>query len=74
MRTFKDIIREQGENAFKVKVVTMNGSKEFTNLSEAKKVYPTLDPFKNTTDFTWAMKDGEGMRFEDWATENMLSS
>jgi hypothetical protein len=44
-----------------------------TNLEEAKKVYPDLDPDVNGQNFTWAMHDkvdGQpAMRFESWAAE-----
>ena len=75
MKNVRDIIKEQGEDSFKINVITVkDGCRKFANLTEARKVYPTLDPYKNTKDFTWAMKDGDWLRFEDWPTENMLST
>jgi hypothetical protein len=59
-------------------VGTPAGSEEFANLAEAKKKYPTLDPMKNTNDFTWAMHGMIGgqdaIRFETWEAYRMLSA
>jgi hypothetical protein len=60
-----------------VQIVTMRGTEVFPNLAAAQAKYPTLDPRRNTKDFTWATK-GEvrgrpAIRFEDWPTERMLS-
>jgi hypothetical protein len=59
-------------------VGTPAGSEEFPNLAEAKKKYPTLDPLKNTNDFTWAMHGMVGgqdaIRFETWEAYRMLSA
>jgi hypothetical protein len=60
---------------------TLNGRgfEEFTNLHEALKKYPDLDPNKNTERFTWAMKEVSGkrinkLRFETWAANDLYSS
>lgn len=59
-------------------VGTPEGSEEFPNLAAAKQKYPTLDPTKNTNDFTWAMHGMIGgqdaIRFETWEAYRMLSA
>lgn len=61
-----------------VQVVTENKTHVFDNLAEAKKKFPTLDPKKNTKDFTWAthgeVKGKPAIRFEDWGTYKTLST
>lgn len=57
----------------KVQVVTVNGTWEFLNLTEAKVRFPQLDPEKSTEFFTWGMNNGGEMRFEDWATNDLMS-
>lgn len=61
-----------------VQVVGHRDFEEFANLAEAKKKYPTLDPSKNTKDFTWAMYgeiDGKpAIRFETWPANRMYSA
>jgi hypothetical protein len=57
-----------------VEVVTKKGYFKFKNLQTAKLKFPTLDPEKNTKDFTWAMRGTKGMRFEDWPTYEMMSN
>jgi hypothetical protein len=59
-----------------VEVVTKDkGVQTFDSLEDAKKVYPELDPEKNTKQFTWAQRGAENrMRFEDWATEELMSA
>jgi len=60
-----------------VVVLSMREGYEFSNLDEAKKVYPDLDPDMNCRNFTWAMHDkvdGQpAMRFESWAAEAIFS-
>lgn len=58
-----------------------HGYQMFPNLTEAKKVFPDLDPDHNGKRFSWAMR-GEtpgpdsypAMRFESWAAEQMYST
>lgn len=62
-----------------VQVQTAGGFREFANLSEARREFPSLDPFHNGKDFTWAMRGGEvngqtAMRFDDWSSYRMLST
>jgi hypothetical protein len=64
-----------------VVIMTKQGmdSQWFSNLAEARRLYPTLDPFHSTGDFTWAMRgetpDGEVCaRYEDSATYRTLST
>jgi len=61
-----------------VKIQTRRrGVEIFENLAAAKRKYPTLDPKRNTKDFTWAMKGKVNGRpaiyFEDWGTNRMMS-
>ncbi|PSN10625.1 hypothetical protein C7293_27400 [filamentous cyanobacterium CCT1] len=54
------------------------GAEEFSNLSEALRIYPDLDPDKNTKRFTWAMKETRAgnitrLRFETWAAYDLYS-
>ena len=61
-----------------VQVVTKGQHSEvFENLAAAKAKYPTLDPRKNTKDFTWAtrgtIKGHPAIRFEDWETNKQMS-
>lgn len=59
--------------------ITPNGGgyQEFTNLTEAKQVFPDLDPHINGQRFTWAMAGRVGeqpaIRFETWAANDMYS-
>lgn len=58
----------------KVLVVTKTkGAEYFDSLEDAQKIYPSLDKWANGEVFTWATKDGERLRFEDWATERSMS-
>jgi transposase-like protein len=58
-----------------------HGYQMFPNLTEAKKVFPDLDPDHSGKRFSWAMR-GEtpgpdsypAMRFESWAAEQMYST
>jgi hypothetical protein len=54
------------------------GYREFTCLAEARKIFPSVDPYVNGKKFSWAMKDKvngkDAMRFESWAAENMYSN
>ena len=54
------------------------GTLRFTNLAEARKVFPELDPHRSTNNFTAAMRDeldgSMAMRFETWAAYNVFSS
>ena len=50
----------------------------FGNLAEAKQTFPELDPHKQGSRFTWAMR-GEihgspAMRFETWEAESHYSA
>ena len=86
MRTWHDDLEEMDtevmETTIPVSVVGSvgqhGGCREYKNLQEAKKDFPTLDPFVNTKDFTWAMRDrvcgSTAMRFESWAAEQMYSN
>ena len=60
-----------------VQVVTNRGTEVFKSLAEAKRKYPTLNPTKNTRDFTWATRGRvngrDAIRFEDWQTYKMMS-
>jgi hypothetical protein len=60
-----------------VQVATDHGTEVFENLAEAKRKYRTLDPRKNTNDFTWAMhgevKGKPAIRFESWGVYERLS-
>lgn len=53
------------------------GYQIFTNLEEARKVFPDLDPSINGRRFTWAMSGSENgqpeIRFETWAANNIYS-
>lgn len=64
----------------KLGIFTLGGEgfEEFTNLREALKKYPDLDPNRNTKRFTLAMKEVKGMkinrlRFETWAANDLYS-
>ena len=62
-----------------VQVQTASGFHEFPSLEEARKSFPSLDPFHNGKEFTWAMRGGEvngrtAMRFDDWPAYRVLSS
>lgn len=60
-----------------VEVVTSRGTEVFENLAAAKAKHPTLDPRKNTRDFTWAMygqvRGRPAIRFEDWPTQRQVT-
>ncbi len=67
-------------NAIPVQVVGWHdeGVWEFSDLARARKQFPDLDPFRNTTRFTCAMP-GEvnhtpALRFETWAAYKAYSS
>jgi hypothetical protein len=60
------------------KVLGMRGKTEyFSNLEDAQKVYPQLDPDKHSEQFTWVMRgeiDGRPAgRFESWDVYRALS-
>ena len=76
MKTFKEFLAESDKKfgLTKVLVVTQHGHYEFKNFKEAKKKFPTLDLNHNTKDFTWGMKDGDFIRFEDWYVNDKLSN
>lgn len=85
MRTWHDDLRDLSSDdlhfSIPVQVVgtptSQWGHQKFPNLTEALKVFPTLDPFHNGKEFTWAMMDSidgkPAMRFESWAAERMYS-
>jgi len=54
------------------------GFQEFESLTAAQKMFPDLDPEKNTERFTWAFggtKDGKPrLRFETWSAYNLYAS
>jgi hypothetical protein len=60
-----------------VQIVTLKGTEVLPNLAVAQKKYPGLDPEHNSKQFTWATKGSiqgkPAIRFEDWATEKMMS-
>lgn len=58
------------EKLIKIRVVTYNGIDEFDSIEQAKIKYPDLDIYKNTIRFTWAMDDGDRLRFESWEVYN----
>lgn len=73
-------LRGTQPNDFCVLVVNQTGSHHFESFDVAKANYTTLDPMKNTKDFTCAMYNGTcthhdkpQMRFEDWHTNDQLS-
>lgn len=73
-RTIHDEIRENGIDKYAICVYTDAGITSFPTFEQALKCFPTLDPFKNTKDFTWAMYDGDmTLRFESWAVNEALS-
>lgn len=76
MKSFHDELRGH-ESEYIVMVVTVREVATFPNLEAAREYFPTLDPYRNTHDFTWAMRDminGKPiMRFEDWATDERMS-
>jgi PIN domain len=52
------------------------GSMEFPNIQKAKETFPSLDIYKHSKDFTWAMGDkitGK-LRFETWKAYEVYSS
>jgi hypothetical protein len=54
------------------------GVQEFQSIQEARNVFPDIDPDKNTSRFTWAMKEmREGkilrLHFETWAAYELYS-
>lgn len=60
--------------------ITENGSSYqiFTNFEEAQSIFPELDPYKNTENFTMAFYDTingniQCMRFETWNHYNLMS-
>ena len=77
--SFKEQLRELGEsiNYMPTEVSTMSGLVKFDTFLEAKKEFPTLDPFVNGKDFTWATRGGTvtsaSMRFDSWEMERLLS-
>jgi len=82
MRTFHDELKDMNGytvmHNIPVQVVGLTtGGKTFNSLVEARKEFPTLDPFKNTKHFSWAMRDKvdgkDCMRFETWEAYNVLS-
>lgn len=77
MADFHDEVR-QNIDTMPVQVATAGGCREFASLSEARKEFPSLDPFHNGKEFTWAMRGSVGgqtaMRFDDWATYRILST
>jgi hypothetical protein len=60
-----------------VVVLSCKEAYEFSNLEEAKKHYPDLDPNVNGKNFTWAMHDKvnnqPAMRFESWEADAIFS-
>jgi len=81
MRTFTDDLKDLGaaveDMPCKVVVSCPPRCHSFATLREAKRVFPSLDPFHNTKDFTWAMREGTDeepvMRFEDWKANDLFS-
>ena len=57
----------------KVRVVTRDRVDEFLDFQEARQVYPDLDPYRGSKNFTGAMDDGDAMRFETWEVHDSLS-
>jgi hypothetical protein len=53
-----------------------HGGHRFRTLEEARKVFPDLDPDRNTERFTWALgnPDDTEMRFETWAANNLYAT
>jgi hypothetical protein len=86
MRTFHDELKDMNGYSLMHNIpvqvvgttVSRWGAKQFQSLAQAKKEFPTLDPFVNGKDFTWAMKDKvngqDAMRFESWAANDMYST
>lgn len=86
MRTFHDELRDLNGYSvmhnIPVQVVGTPGErfgyKEFQSLFLALKEFPTLDPYVNGKDFTWAMRDkvngNVAMRFESWSANDMYSN
>jgi hypothetical protein len=60
-----------------VVVVSRNEAFQYSNLDEAQKDYPDLNPDVNGKNFTWAMHDKvngiPAMRFESWEVEAIFS-
>jgi len=69
-------------NAIPVQIVIKNENSwdvhEYPDLAEAKKDFPDLDPYRNATNFTWAMRgelNGQpALRFENWAADRILGA
>lgn len=84
MRTIHDELRDMGDAINTLPVIVVGstdsclGVKRFKTFTEAKQALPTLDPFHNGQDFTWATRDDVdgklAMRFESWKAYNMYSA
>jgi hypothetical protein len=76
MRTFHDELCDMNgytvQHNLPVIVATLQGVKTFPSLAAAWKEYPTLDPFTNGSEFTWASNDRGRMRFESWELNERL--
>ena len=57
----------------KVRVVTRNCNETFNTFQEAKEVYPELDMYRGSKNFTSALEDNDCLLFEDWETHNAFN-
>jgi hypothetical protein len=66
-------------HAIPVQVVGVEGEgvSEFPNLAAAQRLFPELDPYKSSDQFTWALRgemDGApALRFETWTAYKFFS-
>jgi hypothetical protein len=60
------------ETLTKVRVITANGTFEFSDIKEAHKSFPTLDINRGCRKFTAAMEDGDYLLFESWDINHAL--
>jgi len=84
MKTIHDELREMGDAINNIPVIVVGtpdscfGAKTFKTLTEAKQAFPTIDPFKNGKEFTWATRhdfDGKfALRFESWKAYDFYSA
>jgi len=84
MRTIHDELRDMGDAINTLPVIVVGtpdscfGVETFPTLTEAKDAFPSIDPFKNGKEFTWATKeDYKGqfaLRFESWKAYNFYSA
>jgi hypothetical protein len=78
--TFGCWLDEVDVHAIPVQVVGVQEEEllcEFPNLAAAQQLFPELDPYESSDNFTWAMRgelnNAPALRFETWAAYNFFS-